>query len=415
LWVDVASINFTATSIPKGTTSKTFDFGFTATAGSVLMVAINADATATLPSGWTLGLTYTNEAVSYVWHRTAVGGETSVSWTQNGARPVAAMVWEFAPGSTLTGMNAFDTGPYTPWSVETFGTGTFIAMTVDRITESTPIDTVWTGTDGVEVADLSPYSVDTAAIASLAAYQMDHTESKVLNWSASSGDYMFFVRVRTPSSATSHHLFSSTGPGVVAAEADTDAVNLSVEFFVTSEASLTEIRYWQPSTGYGLGTRKFRLWDMTATSAAVASGLDVTPTTEQAGSWITSVLTTPYPLVIGRHYRAVVWHPAGRYSATGDYFNEGSGRAGIISGLLQALNDFDNNAASGTGQGQYRYASTPEITNDSYNEANYWVDVVVATPSSFPAGSLNAANAVYVGAVSADRVYMGTTMVWQAP
>jgi hypothetical protein len=72
----------------------------------------------------------------------------------------------------------------------------------------------------------------------------------------------------------------------------------------------------------------------------------------------------------------VCWHPAGRYVATGGYFVTGG--AGATDQTFGSLLTIPNNTNStGNDQGAYFYAGAIAFPTDSFNGANYWVDVTV--------------------------------------
>jgi hypothetical protein len=173
-------------------------------------------------------------------------------------------------------------------------------------------------------------------------------------------------------------LFTASTPPA-AASADDPNVNTAVEFSVTVPATLTQIKFWQASSNTNAGTRKFGLWDLTA-GAFVAYGPDVTPTLN-AGAWVASTLVIPYALVPNRRYRAVVWHPNGRYAATAGYFASGAGASGVTSGALTAPS---NAGATAVGNGTFAYDSVLTNTTTAFNGDNYWVDVTVATSDPWP-------------------------------
>jgi hypothetical protein len=59
-------------------TSVTIDLADPATVGNVLLLVVNCDSTLPTPSGWTLAESQVNFSGLYLWHKTALGGETQV-------------------------------------------------------------------------------------------------------------------------------------------------------------------------------------------------------------------------------------------------------------------------------------------------------------------------------------------------
>lgn len=114
----------------SGTATTNASFGFTATAGRLLLVTVGADDYKTGdPSGYTLstGMSQQTFLGSYVWWKIASGGETSVSYTIGSASPSAWTVTEFdnvdatpydtsAGQLTATGATTYTTPTITPSS-----------------------------------------------------------------------------------------------------------------------------------------------------------------------------------------------------------------------------------------------------------------------------------------------------------
>jgi hypothetical protein len=79
---------------------------------------------------------------------------------------------------------------------------------------------------------------------------------------------------------------------------------------------------------------------------------------------------TPVSITAGTVYVASYFAPVGRYAGDGGYF----ATTGVDNGPLHALKD----GVSG-GNGVYAYGSTSAFPSNTFNSANYWVDVVFAT------------------------------------
>lgn len=94
------------TAARNGTTSHTVTFGFTATAGSLLVLYMGGAVTNTIASGWTERQQPVSSAELSMWTATGAG-QTSVTVTHNGSNyPVGWCLYEFPVGSTYTGSNA---------------------------------------------------------------------------------------------------------------------------------------------------------------------------------------------------------------------------------------------------------------------------------------------------------------------
>lgn len=171
---------------------------------------------------------------------------------------------------------------------------------------------------------------------------------------------------------TTYNLFTTT-PSI--ASAGTGTLNLSVEFYVTSAANLTELRFLQPSSGADFGQRDLGLWDLVSGTMVVTTS--VTPGGGSSGTWVVATLGTPYALVVNRRYRAICHYEGSgsSFAATPDYFSSGAGSSGVTNGILVAPNQ---SGATGNLQGGYSAGGSLGNVDNSLG-TNYWTDVTVAT------------------------------------
>jgi hypothetical protein len=94
----------------------------------------------------------------------------------------------------------------------------------------------------------------------------------------------------------------------------------------------------------------------------------VTFSAESASGWQTATLSTPVAVTAGTTYVVSYLAPNGHYSATGGAFADGP----FSNPPLQAL-------STGTSpNGVYRYSATSTFPTNSFNAANYWVDLLFA-------------------------------------
>lgn len=155
------------------------------------------------------------------------------------------------------------------------------------------------------------------------------------------------------------------------ATSDDAAVNLGTEFYVTSQAWVTALRWYQPvgnspsSSNRTLGI--FRV-DSASTGTLVAGPVTSTPS---GSGWQTVDLETPYELTANQRYRVVVLHPNGRYGSTSFTFNGGSN---LVQDFITAPNTAN---ATGNDNGSYFYGSSLAFTNDSFNSTYYWSDALI--------------------------------------
>ena len=169
-------------------------------------------------------------------------------------------------------------------------------------------------------------------------------------------------------------LFPATS-GPDTADIDTGAVNLAVEFYVTSAASLTSIWFWNPQFGNANTTpRVGSLGQVNSASYGTVVSGPHTVMANARNSWNEFVLDEPFVLTPNQRYRAVVLHPAGRYGSTASYWLSGAGSSGITEGALVGPSNAD---AVGNDQGAYAYDSAPAFPVDSFKGGNYWTDITV--------------------------------------
>jgi Domain of unknown function (DUF4082) len=99
----------------------------------------------------------------------------------------------------------------------------------------------------------------------------------------------------------------------------------------------------------------------------------VTFTNETATGWQEADFATPIAVTAGDTYIASYLAPSGGYSEDDQEL-----ASGLTNGPLEALP-----SGSSGGNGVYAYTHSVEIPTNTYNSANYWVDVVFTeTPPS---------------------------------
>ena len=168
-------------------------------------------------------------------------------------------------------------------------------------------------------------------------------------------------------------IFGNTVPGIDDAP-DSAAVELGVKFTADVPGSVTGIRFYKSvaNTGTHTGT----LWDGVGNQLATG-----TFSGETASGWQTLTFATPVVLTPNTTYIASY------HTATGHYaFTAGGFATAVDSPPLHAL--ADGGGANGNGVFVYGAGGFP---NQTFMRANYWVDVVFATPSCTTTCYVNAA------------------------
>jgi len=144
---------------------------------------------------------------------------------------------------------------------------------------------------------------------------------------------------------------------------DNLSVELGVKFTADVGGQVTGIRFYKGTAN--TGTHVGNLWTSSGTRLA-----SVTFTNESATGWQQANFSTPVPISAGTVYVASYLAPNGGYAGDSGFFNS----AGVDNPPLHAL----KSGQSG-GNGVYRYTVTSSYPDETFDAANYWVDVAVAT------------------------------------
>ncbi|MBK9484564.1 MAG: DUF4082 domain-containing protein [Chitinophagaceae bacterium] len=149
---------------------------------------------------------------------------------------------------------------------------------------------------------------------------------------------------------------------------DNSAVELGVKFRSATAGYITGIRFYKRTAN--TGTHTGSLWSVTGTLLAT-----VTFTAESASGWQQAKFSSPVHIDANTTYVASYFAPNGQYAFTANAFQS----SGITNGPLTLLQ-------SGTEgpNGVYKYNSSSVFPNDSYNHANYWVDVLFVPEITTP-------------------------------
>jgi hypothetical protein len=135
---------------------------------------------------------------------------------------------------------------------------------------------------------------------------------------------------------------------------DSSAVELGVRFTSDVDGSISGVRFYKGPSN--TGTHTVTLWGPNGAALATATAINETPS-----GWQTATFNSPVAIAANTTYTASYMAPNGYYSATGNYFG-----TGYINTPLR----------TGTSAGVYKYGGG--YPTDSYNNTNYWVDVVFA-------------------------------------
>ena len=152
-------------------------------------------------------------------------------------------------------------------------------------------------------------------------------------------------------------LFATTTTPSTVDGGDTKSVELGVKFTADANGYVTAIRFYKAAAN--TGTHVGNLWSSSGQLLATA-----TFTNETASGWQTVTFSTPVAITAGTIYVASYHTTSGHYSVNRNYFT-----AANNSGKLNTP------AAAGV----FAYGSGNVFPTNSYQNANYWVDVLVSS------------------------------------
>ena len=158
---------------------------------------------------------------------------------------------------------------------------------------------------------------------------------------------------------------STATPGTSSAP-DTSAVEVGVKFRSEVAGYITGIRFYKGSRN--TGTHVGNLWTTGGTKLGSA-----TFTAETSTGWQQVAFASPVPISAGTTYVASYYAPNGGYSTDSGAFAS----AGVDNPPLHAL----ANGVDGA-NGVYRYGTGGGFPANTWQSANYWVDVVFTTTSN---------------------------------
>lgn len=154
-------------------------------------------------------------------------------------------------------------------------------------------------------------------------------------------------------------VYGNTGSPALPANQDLPSIEVGVKFRSSAAGYITGIRFYKGAANSG--THVGTLWTSSGTALATA-----TFTNETASGWQEVRFNSPVAIQPNTTYVASYFSPNGYYAFTGNYFTS----SGISTGPITLL-------ASGVdgNNGVYNYPGAG-FPGSSYNNANYWVDVL---------------------------------------
>ncbi|HXH28818.1 MAG TPA: N,N-dimethylformamidase beta subunit family domain-containing protein, partial [Candidatus Polarisedimenticolia bacterium] len=146
-----------------------------------------------------------------------------------------------------------------------------------------------------------------------------------------------------------------------AGHSDVQAIEVGVKFRTETDGYITGIRFFKTLTD--TGTHVGNLWDAAGSLLAT-----VTFAGEGASGWQEAAFDNPVPVTANTTYVASYHAPNGQYAFTSGYF-----QTAFDNPPLRALANGEDGP-----NGVYQYGAASAFPTQTYNSANYWVDVVYA-------------------------------------
>jgi len=164
---------------------------------------------------------------------------------------------------------------------------------------------------------------------------------------------------------------SLTGPA--SPDSDITATTVGLEFYTTSDCTVTAIRWWQPGASTDTAIRQGKIFRVSDHSV-IATATSAAPS---GSGWQVLTLPAPVALTANTRYRVAVFHPSGHYSASGHYFDASS--ANIQDHILVV----PSSANSTNGQGVFNQGGGITDPSSTFNATSYWVDVEVSITTTW--------------------------------
>ena len=395
--------------IPTGTFNATnywVDVIFNATGGAsdpiapvVTITSPSANPTFTSPSGTiTLGGTASDNVgvVQLTWTNSRGGSGTAQGTTTWSTSPIALQLGtnvftvtaRDAAGNlsadTISVTFSGDTAPPTVVARTPAAGATAVSVsTTVRVNFSEAIDPATVSGSTIELRTAANALVSSTVAYDAATFTATLTPAALLNTGSTytvnvrggatapqikdlAGNALAATATSTFTTSTSICPCSLWDPSVVpttASDPDPAAVEVGVKFRSDVNGSLTSIRFYKGASN--TGTHTAHLWSLAGELIASATFVN-----ETASGWQQADFDAPVSISANTTYVASYHAPDGHYAADGAYFANSS----TVRGVLRAL----QNGLDGA-NGVFKYGPAGSFPNDSFNAANYWVDVVFST------------------------------------
>lgn len=288
-------------------------------------------------------LSFTTETMKGVAYAvfTATSGTYSVAYGQDTTAPT---VTSATPAADATGVNVASSVDVT--FSEPLDPSTVNTSNVSLLDGTTPVAATVTYIPATNKITIDP----TAALGATTTYTVSiSTGVKDANGVALTSTY-------ASNFTTGENVLSLWAPATQTVNAAIDSdLELGLRFQSSQAGAITKITFYK-SPNDTVTSRTVTLWSATGTSLGTA-----TTTSETASGWQTATFPTPIAITSGTTYVASYRSTAGHYSYT-----TGNLSAAFTNSSLTAL----------AGGGVFKYGGG--FPDQSFNNNNYWVDVVFA-------------------------------------
>ena len=183
---------------------------------------------------------------------------------------------------------------------------------------------------------------------------------------------LLVAAVSSKALAQPYSIWNDSAVPAVLEAADPSSVELGVKFRSAVDGNITGIRFYKGAAN--TGTHVGNLWTVDGTLLAT-----VEFTNETASGWQQQALP-PVAIEANTTYVVSYHAPNGMYSVNGGYFAS----SGVDNPPLRALAEGEDGP-----NGLYAYGVGNTFPNQSFNSANYWVDVVFTPEVTGCAGDTN--------------------------
>ena len=191
---------------------------------------------------------------------------------------------------------------------------------------------------------------------------------------AVSGANLTGVNFTTPQMCKCYTLWTATTQPSTVDAGDPLPYELGVKFRTDTDGYILGVRFYKSAAN--TGTHTAHLWSGAVSQSPLSSATFVN---ESGSGWQQVMFTNPVPVSAYSTYIASYFDPAGHYAANSSFF----ATTGVDNPPIHAL-------ATGVDgpNGVYVQSSTSMLPTQSYDAANYWIDIIYASATTHSLGGM---------------------------